>query len=212
RLEAADTLEQLGFSTCHRVVAGLQSLPLETWLNYHPEEIASRDVDGNTPLFMATQQSTPDIALLLIERGANVEVINYKGHTALHFALSKPHAWNLACVKALIRAGADADAIQADGSDYGLRTPLGCAVRISSVEAVALLLQGANPDPPGYAPLAQAVWHDHLGILKLLVEAGADINRLNHNGSSAIGMAVQKNHVGCVRFLRDKGCETGFQR
>ena len=96
---------------------------------------------GWPPLVVASRGDKgehPEKIQALLELGADVNVRDYKGKTALHRAAT---AGFLASMEVLLSHGAAIDASDEKGD-----TPLCDAVRAGRVEAVALLLErGANP-------------------------------------------------------------------
>ena len=56
-------------------------------------------------------------------------------------------------------------------------------------------------------PLTRAAWIGSLEVIKLLLEFGADPNKTNSNGQSAIYFAVQKGRTDAVTFLVESGCQ-----
>ena len=113
-------LAELAIAHGHDVNAGRPGWP--------PLVVASRGDKGEHPKKIQA----------LLELGADVNVRDYKGKTALHRAAT---AGFLASMETLLDHGADIDAADNDGD-----TPLCDAVRAGRVEAVALLLErGADP-------------------------------------------------------------------
>ena len=96
---------------------------------------------GWPPLVVASRGDKgehPEKIQALLELGANVNVRDYKGKTALHRAAT---AGFLSSMEVLLANGADINAADDQGD-----TPLSDAVRAGRVEAVALLLErGADP-------------------------------------------------------------------
>ena len=96
---------------------------------------------GWPPLVVASRGDKgehPERLQALLELGADVNVRDYKGKTALHRAAT---AGFLGSMEVLLANGADINAADHQGA-----TPLSDAVRAGRVEAVALLLgRGANP-------------------------------------------------------------------
>ena len=48
-------------------------------------------------------------------------------------------------------------------------------------------------------------------VLQLLLSKGAKINALNNGGCSTLHVAVNKQHVACVRALLNHGCDVNIQ-
>ncbi len=129
---------------------------------------------GWPPLVVASRGDKgehPEKIQALLELGADVNVRDYKGKTALHRAAT---AGFLASMETLLASGAAIDAADEKGE-----TPLLDAVRAGRVEAVALLLErGADPlaeNSKGITPVAAAKRMRKQGaadIAALLARAG----------------------------------------
>jgi ankyrin repeat protein len=141
---------------------------------------------GDTPLHIAAAAHSPDIADILIARGADVRARNRRGAEPLHYAavgqpsspIWKPEAQSAVLVR-LIAAGADPDAANMDGA-----TALHRAVRTRSAGAVEALL-------------------DHGADLHAVNRAGSDALRLTeHNtGRSGSGAEEAKTELQTIRAL-----------
>lgn len=70
-------------------------------------------------------------------------------------------------------------------------------------EARAYLDQGALAD--AYDGLLYAAANGHEEIVNLLLEYGADVNKTNEQGSTALHWACLNGHPGIVQLLLDKG-------
>jgi ankyrin repeat protein len=84
-----------------------------------------------SPLHLAVQANQQDIAQLLIDEGATVDVRDTSDYTPLHNA-----AWNgnLEMVKLLLDSGADIDA-----RSYSGDTPLSCAYRKKRTDVIQFI-------------------------------------------------------------------------
>ncbi|MCU0547580.1 MAG: ankyrin repeat domain-containing protein [Oscillatoriaceae cyanobacterium Prado104] len=151
---------------------------------------------GTTPLFFAR---SPEMAKLLIAKGANVNVKNNKGLTPLHMAQSK------AIAQILLAAGAKIN-IKEDNAQYGKSTALlHNAAKIGFKELVQQLINnGANVvirDSKQRTPLHYAATKEVAALLML------DINARDEYGNTPLHRAVQDNRPEIVSFLIANGAE-----
>jgi ankyrin repeat protein len=93
-------------------------------------------------------------------------------------------------------------------------TALFQAIRSNNVEAVKSLLSTVNPDfeqtslkGSSQTPLLVAVAKGNKEIVKLLVENGANVNRISIWGVTAISEAARTNNQQVARFLLSKGAD-----
>ena len=132
-----------------------------------------RKPSGSTPLFIAAQNNFPGIVELLIKRGANVNLgLSEEGSVPLIIAAIANH---VAVVRLLIQApGIKVNMVTKDGV-----TALCAAAQKGNEEIVRLLLsKGADPNILSYkgaGPLILACLYRHTAILKMLSNAGADV-------------------------------------
>ena len=91
---------------------------------------------SNTPLHAAVAGGRTDVALLLIQRGAEVNARDSGRHTPLHIAAENGNA---AVVEALLTHGADPHAVDAED-----RTPLSRAAARNHAAIVDLINAGRD--------------------------------------------------------------------
>jgi ankyrin repeat protein len=104
----------------------------------------------------------------------------------------------------MIRAGADVNAAQGDGT-----TPLHWAVYKVDRELTAeLLARGAKPDVInnyGSSPLAEAVKVGDIVLVEMLLDAGADFEAPNQDGQTALMLAARAGALDVARLLVGRG-------
>ncbi len=190
------------------------------------------DKKGSTALIIASEGGYVEIVMALLAAGANVnyqnkskfsiEFGNLGGMSALSFASMHGH---VGVIRALLAAGAHVDI-----KDGYLRTPLFRACRYSrSPETVRLLLSaGADVNAINlvkyiagerslFTPLMEASGNGgsgdtaeaYLEIMRILIEAGANVNYLSKNYNSIVSTALHRaayaGSVAEVRLLLEAG-------
>ncbi|KAI0224832.1 ANK_REP_REGION domain-containing protein [Lamellibrachia satsuma] len=112
-------------------------------------------------------------------------------NTALHLAAAARH---VDVVRLLIAQGADKEA-----KNCISWTPLDVAVSVGDVETVEYLLNQKvpvdTPDREKLTGLHLASKNGHLAVVRLLLERGADVTRLDRCGENAIDMAIGRHNV-----------------
>lgn len=139
-------------------------------------ELEFTDTHGLTPLILAASGNHHEIVELLVKAGASIRPTTEHGSTALmHMAI---YGRNDA-VRMLIEAGAEIDAENKFGN-----TALILAVRHGHVSVVRHLVSTGvvsnrildHKDKKGISALHRAAGQGRLDLVKLLIEAGADVN------------------------------------
>jgi ankyrin repeat protein len=155
--------------------------------------------NGQTPLMMAAVRGNIQAIRLLIERGAQVNARDGAGETALMFAGTSGNADG---VRFLIENGADVR-IKSKRNE----TALGFAATSGVQASVELLLaKGAEINVRnfrGYSPLMFAASSDTMpaGIIRLLLDKGADASFRGDYDEPASALAAKRGHTEAARFL-----------
>jgi ankyrin repeat protein len=153
---------------------------------------------GWTPLHLAAAAGAQDVVARLLEKKLDPNAKTPAGQTVLHAALglgASPaygaavvYQPDLATVKALLAAGADVRAADADGT-----TTLHAAASFDERAVVeALLAAGADvkaADRFGRTPLHRAAECGAAEVVEALLNAGADVNATDAKGFGPIHMA-----------------------
>jgi len=158
----------------------------ERLVGEHPDDINLRGGLLITPLVAALRGKHFHVAELLHQNGAYLDVQDNGGHTPLHESC---RAGVLDIVQWLLERGADADA-----ECCKLYTPIHVSANNGCLQALKLLIaHKANIDirtVHGKRPLHVAaspnVRRDHVQIMQLLLDEGADPNAHDKNGSTPL--------------------------
>jgi ankyrin repeat protein len=151
---------------------------------------------------------------LLVNAGANVNYKGGYGRTPLMYATGAEAEDCLEIMKILLEKGADPSA-RNDGDDDAFTDALSATLWKIPVERFKLLIDyGYNVNSVktkyyhGQTPLMWACFCGKLDAVKVLLEAGADVNQKEKNGETAIISAMQsgpKDHPEIVEYLLDHG-------
>jgi ankyrin repeat protein len=170
-----------------------------------------------------------DVARLLVEAGANVNVMTKSGVTALMLVAEDNSPSSLAMVQALLAAHADVNGGGTPGARQGLLpisngrnsgsyarggyTALGLAASTGSVEVVQALLdanaqRAVNPSlavnakqPGGNTPLTIASAKGRADIVRLLLAARADASAKDDGGKTALMLALENDHAEVAKLV-----------
>ena len=128
--------------------------------------------DGATALHWASHRDDLAIADLLIRSGARPNAVDDVGTTPLHLACTNRSA---SMVERLLRAGASANAALLNGETVVMT----CARTGDAAAVKALLAHGADANAMEHehhqTALMWAVAQSHAGVVRLLLEARADV-------------------------------------
>lgn len=131
----------------------------------------------------------------------HADMVNNKdqhGDALVHFA-ARAHAVDV--LQVLHDHGADLGAVNEHG-----RQPLHEA--IDSVDCVAYLVKQGNVDVNAlkrgdWTPLMSAALKGNLDIIKILEQAGAQLDRITKDGRTALHLAIQNGHVETAQYLAE---------
>lgn len=160
-----------------------------------------------TELMRASKLGNPALVKKLLAEGAQVNARDQNGSTALMYACAAHSEASTDVLQALLSAGADVNLADRSGAT-ALHAATGDGVRLVCVKE--LVLHGANlnaADSSGNTPLIAAVAHaqneeDAAQAARLLIDAGADPSRINHEGQSALSWAQRLGRGSVVQLLR----------
>jgi uncharacterized protein len=166
-------------------------------------DVNTRDSFGRTPLMIAAYRGDIAVARALIELGANVNALDHHSYDAVTIAAARD---DVEMLRLLLSSGGNARAIVGPVGGSALIA----AARRGNAAAVAALIDARAPvdhvDYLGNTALLEAVEHGkddarYLGVIKALIDAGADLQRTNRQGRTAVALAQAQGLSAIVRVL-----------
>ncbi len=190
-----------------------------------PGLIDATDADSMTPLMTAAYGGRREVADLLIDKGAAVDVFAAAtlGNTARVEEVARAHpglvntysadGWTPLALAAHFGHGDAAEALLAHGADVHARSrnrmgnlPLHAAAAGSQRDVAALLLaRGAAVDARddrGWTALTLAAGNGSPELVDLLLRHNADARIANDAGETALALAERDGHEAIVAALR----------
>lgn len=147
-------------------------------------------VIGSTPLMLAASRENEAMIKLFLAKGADPNLRNIHGQTALDYAKSERH-------RAIIEPFMN--------KEHHL---MNAVVNGDSKTVKDLIAAGADPNAVhknGISALIEAATKGYTDIVKILIDAGADINGKDSFGFTALIRATEKGSADIVKILIDKG-------
>ncbi|CAB0044581.1 unnamed protein product, partial [Trichogramma brassicae] len=165
----------------------------------------TQDMQGRTALMRAAETGNLGIVNDLLSHGAQIDVADHKGNTALSVAADQ---WpDYACaevLKLLLQHGANVNCRDSNG-----KTPLLEAVNSNYQDLCELLIDyGANVncrDFDGLTPLLVAASYNRPELCELLIDCGADVKQCDVLGRDALWFATKRGRFSCVVTLLRHG-------
>ena len=168
------------------------------------------------PLFAALSADHFDIAELLLEHGADVNVRDTMGETILLKVLSRPQRNLVNKVRLLLKHAADVNAF-----DVALKSPLHLAESEGEFEVAQILIKHkadvSSPDIDGKTPLhvLSERWtrneSDVLNHARFLLEHGAEANRRDKNNQTPLLLAMGRGWFKLARILLQYGADANAE-
>lgn len=182
---------------------------------------------GPTPIILAAISDDPDIAQRLIDAGADANVANEKGNTALDYsirngsfqtvdmllsngasvkgreieiAIEAMRREEVGIIKRMIEQGADLSGKMKDG-----RTLIELAAAVDTTQILSVLVQHGSAEPEVIQlALRQAVTDGSPDAVRALLEAGADPTALDEDGMTLLMHAADRGREDVVALLLEE--------
>lgn len=157
-------------------------------------------------LHLAAAYDSTDAAAALVQNGAEVDALNYRGFAPLHVAASLGF---IRMATFLMDSGASVE-VQSGNS----WSPISFAVTHKQLSMVRFLLsRGANvnsrAEEDQFTPLAFAAWINSGIIIQELLDSGADIEAQTAIGATPLIIAAEKGHQTAIEILVGNGADKG---
>lgn len=180
-------------SHSHSLCMGSGSEPIVAW------QLAS-------PLHAATASSHLNTVKLLVERGADVNVQDEHGNTALQTAVTEGSS---GIVEILLDYGANPNIAEPQGGALHIAAQQGHVdIAKQLIDKKAILDLRA---PSGTTPLHMAAQKGHVKVVKLLCTSGANMNPQSRGGTTPLYQAARNGHLDIAAYLIGEGVDINLQ-
>lgn len=202
-LKNADSLDEFGFTTLHRIVLGYDSKKLRTVLEAMTDTIEWPDSMGRSALFWAVICDNEDDVRILLEYGANPNAKDRRDYTPLDFVRGS------AVCKILLDKGAKNNVNSKNWHHSSIHEQV---IENGCPEIMALFAtKGFDidiKDQDNETPLLNAIYAGHTAVVKVLIDHGADVNNANKSSrDSAIHFAANFDRPEILEMLLRKGAD-----
>jgi ankyrin repeat protein len=168
----------------------------------------SLEPNSYTALHYAAMHDKPEYVALLCARGADPQATDADGFQPLHHCGLGRNRGFVRVADALLRAGADVDAVDGDGE-----TLLHIACCFGHIALVHMLVEHGGADVnrkntiTGQTPLHWSSVFGYTAVAQLLIQAGADLQAETNTGETVRFMAAWRGHHDFVTWLDSVGEE-----
>lgn len=184
-------------------------LNMLTWAFWYP--YPNKTIWSDSRILKLTNEEREnkilEILEILIDNGADINVLDPQGNAPIHCAVSKGQT---KIVKMLIAQGADINLKRGDGNSP-LNTAARAAMYPDSSEMVKILIaNGADVNVKGRyhnTPLHNSVYSGNLEIVQALIKSGADVNAKNKDGKTPRKLALENETEEVVELLSRYGAK-----
>lgn len=155
--------------------------------------------NGNSPLFMASGESDLSLMRLLLENDARPNTVAVDGSTPLHQAL---RGNNKDKIELLLNFGANINVVDKSGESI-----LFLASLHGYIDLVRTIINEGKTDvniasrQDQMTPLMAAIYLKNIEIVKVLLDAGVNIDIKNKHGQTALFLAIENNAREAVRLF-----------
>lgn len=178
---------------------------LKYYCNRFPELITELDAEGNTALHNAAKNSCKRTLKLLLKMNLDPNALNLAGYSALHLVIMSPAIGRDDLCFYMLERGFDEFQLTPDG-----KSCLHLSVEYGRGKICRRLLELGSAkvntaDHHGTTPLQAACTNGFVGIVKDLIDYGADVNMPGYCGAVPFHDVVASGSVEIVNMLFNHG-------
>jgi uncharacterized protein len=192
----------------HAAVSARDMMSINAFLDAGINPNAQNATDGRTALINAAARGDLEVVKVLVQRGADVNVKDKQGYTALFHAIEA--MYDDVALVLLSQPGLDPNARGLNGSTALLKY-----VWRDRKDAVEKLLEHRADvnaqDADGDAPLHGAAQNGNVEILNLLLDKGADPNVKNKLGGTPLMWAAVFGNETAAERLLERGADASLK-
>lgn len=167
-------------------------------------DVNIQDSNGNTPLHIACEHGNIELVSLLIQANADINILNYDNYTPMNTVILYRKNIINDVIPMLLNANADPNIV----NEYGTSLHCLCQFALDSVniETLMIFLNNIHDinsiDKWGNSALIYAIkYYNTYDKIKLLIDAGADVNIINNDGINALNIAIEFSSNDIIRLL-----------
>ncbi|KAJ0059586.1 hypothetical protein NL108_001965 [Boleophthalmus pectinirostris] len=209
--------DELGAGPLHHAAAGGHVTLIQCIMSVDSEQLNSTDEQGNVPLHWAVEKNQAESCRVLMDLGADPNILNKALLAPLHVAVSKGHN---TLIELFMSYSATDCNLQGDLGN----TPLILASSLNNAEALSILIKNGarlcQQNRLGHFPVHAAAFAGSKKAMEVIIKAGEEIgygplkqiNYLDKSNSSPLHLAVRGGNLETIQLCIATGAKVDQQQ